>query len=87
MNDTPEHILKKQFELYNSLSSEEKIKHLFDLTILSRKIITNRIKEEFPDISEPELKIELFKRFYRTDFDTETMGKIEYYLRNKNLQN
>lgn len=86
MNDTPEYILKKQFELYNSLPSEEKIKHLFDLTILSRQIISNRIKEEFPGISEPELNIELFKRFYRTDFDTETMKKIELFLRNKNLQ-
>ena len=44
MNDTPDHILKKQFEICNSKTIQEKINGLFELTELSRTIIKNRIK-------------------------------------------
>lgn len=84
MTDTPENILQKQFEIYNSLSVKEKFENLFDLTELSRQIIINRIREEFPGISELELKIELFKRFYKTYFDEAAIKKITDYFRTRN---
>ncbi len=88
MNDTPKHILKKQFEIINSIPLREKLLNLFELTELSRTIIENRIKEKHPDISEIDLKIELFRCFYKYDFDEAKMNKIiysmrEYYYRNK----
>jgi hypothetical protein len=46
------------------------------MTELSRTIIRNRIKEKNPGISEVDLKIELFKTFYRSDFDDETLKLI-----------
>lgn len=88
MNDTPKHILKKQFEIINSIPLKERLLNLFELTELSRKIIENKIKEKNPDISDIDLKIELFRSFYKYDFDEAKMNEIinnmrEYHCRNK----
>lgn len=76
MNDTPKHILKKQFEIIHSKPLSERIKGLFEMTELSRKIILNQLKLKNPELTEIELKIELFKTFYRSDFDMEALNKI-----------
>ncbi len=76
MNDTPHHILVKQFEIINSKPLKERLLNLFEMTELSRTIIQNRIKQKFPHLSEIDLKIELFKTFYRFDFDTNTLNRI-----------
>lgn len=81
MNDTPEYILKKQFEIVNSRTQKEKIESLFELTDLSRAIIQNRIKEKYPGISNIELKVELFKTFYRFDFNQATLNEIANHFR------
>ena len=76
MNDTPKYILRKQYEIISAKPLKERIKGLFELTELSRKIIRNRIKNKFPGISETDLKIELFRIFYKQDFDKETLARI-----------
>lgn len=76
MIDTPEHILQKQFEIFMENPFREWLFSIFELTDLSRKIIQNRIKKENPDISEADLKAELFKTFYRYDFENESLEKI-----------
>ena len=76
MNDTPKYILQKQYEIISAKPLKERIKGLFELTELSRKIIRNRIKNKFPGISETDLKIELFRIFYKQDFDKETLARI-----------
>ncbi len=86
MNDTPKHIRQKQFDIINSKSLRERIEGLFEMTELSRKIILNQIHQKNPELNEIELKIELFKAFYRFDFDNETLSRIcddmkEYLIR------
>jgi len=76
MNDTPKYIKQKQFEIIMAKPLKERIKELFEMTELSRKIIQNRIKVKNPDISEIDLKVELFKTFYRFDFEKETLNQI-----------
>lgn len=76
MNDTPKHILQKQYEIIAKLPLHERLIQVFDLTELSREMIKDRIKAENPMISEADLHIELFKVFYRNDFDTETLNQI-----------
>lgn len=76
MNDTPKHILEKQFEIIYSKPLQEKILHLFDLTELSRKLIESQLKEKNPHFSEIELKIELFKCFYKYEFKSEKLREI-----------
>lgn len=76
MNDTPKHILQKQFEIIYAKPLKERIAGLFEMTELSRNIILNQLKIKNPELSEIDLKIELFKKFYKFDFDDETLNKI-----------
>jgi hypothetical protein len=81
MNDTPKHIIKKQFEIIYSKPLHERVNSVFEMTELSREIIRNRIKEKNPEISENDLKVELFKTFYRFDFDNDTLNLIAENMR------
>lgn len=76
MNDTTRDIYKKQFEIIESQPLGKRIKNLFEMTELSREIIKNRIKEANPNITETELRVEIFKTFYRQDFDSITLDQI-----------
>jgi hypothetical protein len=82
MNDTPKEILKKQFEIIYSKPLKERINGVFEMTELSRKIIKGRIKEKNPDISDIDLKVELFKVFYRFDFEEDELNRIATQMRN-----
>jgi len=81
MNDTPEEILRKQFEIVASKSLKEKIQNLFEMTELSRRIIQNRIRSNNPGISDTELQVETFKIFYRFDYDKRTLDQIANSIR------
>ena len=76
MNDTPEELRRKQFEIMMAIPEEVRIRQLFEMTELSRKIIEGRIRAANPEISPTELKVEVFKTFYRSDFDDQTMQRI-----------
>lgn len=76
MNDTPKYIQQIQFEIIIAKPLKERLNGLFELTELSQKIIINRIKTKMPDISEIDLKVELFKIFYKFDYDKETLNRI-----------
>lgn len=76
MNDTPKYIQQKQFDIIIAKPLKERLNGLFEMTELSRKIIQNRIQTKKPDISEIDLKVELFKVFYRFDYDIETLNRI-----------
>ena len=76
MNDTSQDILQKQFEIVMAKPLKSRFAGLFEMTDLSRKIIENRIKAKNPKISETELKVELFKVFYQSDFDRHSLEQI-----------
>lgn len=88
MNDTPKYVLRKQFEIIYAKPLKERINGIFEMTELSRKIIQNQIHSKRPELSEIELKVELFKTFYRFDFNAETLsliaGKMKQFLLNEN---
>jgi hypothetical protein len=81
MNDTPKYILQKQFEIIFAKPLKDKIAGLFEMTELSRNMILNQLKQKNPELSEIDLKIELFKKFYKFDFDNETLDKIAEKMR------
>lgn len=87
MNDTPKYIQQKQFEIIIAKPLKERLNGLFEMTELSRKIIQNRIRTKMPDISEIDLKVELFKAFYMSDYDKDTLNRIAENMRqwNRNL--
>ena len=76
MNDTPRYILQKQFEIIYAKPLKERLDGLFEMTELSRKIIQNQLVTKQPELTEIEIKIELFKAFYRFDFDKQTLNHI-----------
>lgn len=76
MNDTPESIRIKQFEIVNSIPLKRRITMLFDLTELSMQLIRNRLKQTNPGLSEPQIKKELFKIMYKSDFDIDTLNGL-----------
>lgn len=76
MNDTPKHIALKQFEIFYAKPLKDKIAGIFELTELSRSIILNQLRIKNPHLSDIDLKIELFKAFYKFDFDKAVLNKI-----------
>ena len=60
MNDTKKDILQKQFDTISQIPLNERLNGLFEMTELSRRIIQNRIISGNPNISEVDLKVELF---------------------------
>jgi len=53
---------------------------------LSRKIIQHQILAKHPGMNKNELQVELFKVFYRCDFDEETLNRIAESMRKFLLQ-
>lgn len=82
MNDTPEHMAKKQFEIIAAKPLEERLRMGFEMIEMSRGIIKSRIKEKNPGMSDMDLKAELFKTFYRFDFEEDELKRISEHLRN-----
>lgn len=82
MDDTSKDIRKKQFEIIMKKPLKERLEGLFEMTELSRAIIQNRIKAKNPGISEIDLKTELFRIFYRSDYDNDTLQIITKQMRN-----
>ena len=76
MSDTPRSVLQKQFEIIYAKPLKERLIGLFEMTELSRKIIQNQIMLKQPELTDIEVQIELFKTFYRFDFDKETLNRI-----------
>ena len=76
MNDTSRDILQKQYEIVMAKPLKRRLDGLFEMTDLSRKIIQNRIIAKNPKISEIELKVEMFKVFYQSDFDEHLLNQI-----------
>ncbi len=76
MNDTPEHIHKKQVEIMLAKSQAERF--LMGLQMMEdvREIVINSIKNERPGISEKELKIEFIKRYYKNDLSEEYLNDV-----------
>lgn len=76
MNDTSRDILQKQYEIVMAKPLKRRLDGLFEMTDLSRKIIQNRIIAKNPKIPEIELKVEMFKVFYQSDFDEHLLNQI-----------
>ncbi len=76
MNDTSRDIRQKQFEIVMAKPLKRRLEALFEMTDLSRKIMQNRIIAKNPKISEVELKVELFKVFYQSEFDEHSLQQI-----------
>lgn len=76
MNDTSPKMRKKQLEVIHAKTSSERAMMGIDMIDSVKKIVTNSIRNKHPEYSELELRIAVFKRYYKKDFSPEQMEKI-----------
>lgn len=76
MNDTTIEMRKKQLEIIFSKTPKERFMLGVEIINSVRTIVENSIKLENPGISEIELKIAVFKRYYSKDFSENELNKI-----------
>ena len=73
MNDTTIQMQRKQFEIYQSKSIDEKFRMLTDMMEFGINQTQATLKKWYPMKSELELQIEFVKIYYRDDFNSERM--------------
>ena len=89
MTDTTEFIRKKQIEIF--LSKSEKDKWHLGLGMIDEVwySVKRSILIENPNLTEAELIVELFKRYYKNDFPISQLDKIAqnllFYHQEKNI--
>ena len=90
MTDTSEEIITKQREIFYSKTTTERFKICEDLINLGNLMLKNSIRKKTPLISETELQIKIFKRFYKDSFTKNELNKIivamREFLNKKNIK-
>jgi len=76
MKDTPENIIQKQREIIHSKSPDERFMMGVEMINFGRMMVESSIRQSNPHISEIDLKVETFKRYYSQSFDPEEMNEI-----------
>lgn len=80
MRDTTPEITNKMCEMMSLKSPTERIRIGGAMYETSRYLIIRAILEENPQISEADLRKEIFIKFYGNDFDLIQQGKIIKHL-------
>ncbi len=81
MNDTDPRIEKIYSDMMKLKSGAEKLKMGCSMFSTSKKLIEAGIRHRNPDISDIDLKIEVFLKLYGDDFDDKQKEKIIAHLR------
>jgi hypothetical protein len=76
MTDTHSNIYIKQLEIFLSKSDSERFQACEDLMIFGRKIIESAIIQDNNNLSDVDLKVEVFKRCYADQFPAEELKRI-----------
>ncbi|MCD4795211.1 MAG: hypothetical protein K8R54_18405 [Bacteroidales bacterium] len=92
MLDTTDEIIQKQRKIIFSKTASERFIIGVELINFGRIVVESNIKQVTPDISEIDLKIAVFKRYYKNFFSNEELKKIinsmkNYYKDKKSLSN
>ena len=74
--DTPDHIRKLQNEIFLKNSLPRRFELGFQMIESVKKIVENSIRLKNPQISDIDLKVEVFERFYKNDFSEEKKEDI-----------
>ena len=76
MTDTSPEIEQIQLKIMLSKSESERFRIGDELNAFGRKVLESSIRQEYPGISEIDLKIELFKRCYSLYYSADELKKI-----------
>lgn len=76
MTDTSDFIYQKQFDIIFSKSPKERFLMGFEMIESVKRIVENSIRREKPGISNLDLRVAVFKRYYQNDFSPLQLEKI-----------
>ncbi len=76
MLDTSDNIIQKQREIFFAKTANERFLIGVETIVFGRIIVENSIKQSKTNISELELKIAVFKRYYKNVFSKDELDKI-----------
>ena len=76
MNDTTPEMAKKQAAIMLSKTPSERFMAGIEMIDCTRQMVEESIKREYENISELELKKQVFLRYYSTDFTDEQIEAI-----------
>lgn len=80
MHDTTPEMKKKFHEMMMAKSPIERLEMGLSMHAFSKKMVISAILRDNPDISEVDLKKQIFLKFYKNDFDPVEREKILQHL-------
>lgn len=81
MQDTSPEMQKKQYEIYFSLPLEERVRQGIEMIDVGIMIVENSIKNQYPNLSSVDLKIEKLKRLYKNDLSETVIKRVIQHFR------
>jgi hypothetical protein len=81
MTDTTFEITTKQLEILLSKSESERFRIGDELNTFGRKVVESLIRQNYPGISEIDVKIEVFKRCYSALYPPDELDRIVLSMR------
>lgn len=82
MKDTTPEMQKKQAAITALMTPQERFMQGVEMIDYVRMVVENSIKAQNPTISEIELKIQVFIRYYKKDFTPQKLEEIILWFRN-----
>jgi len=76
MTDTTRGISRIQFEIMLSKTETERFIIGDEIVLFGRRVVESSIRQKYPEISDTDLKIEVFKRCYSSFFSPDELQKI-----------
>jgi hypothetical protein len=86
MNDTPDHIRKKQREIWFSKPLEERMRLGLELIQEVNQQIEDRIRAQNPTFSEGEIRAEFVRQMYKDELSEEYLEGVTQWILEKYSQ-
>ncbi len=86
MSDTPDHIKKKQREIWFSKPQEERMRLSLELIQEVNEQIDYRIRTQNPNFSEGEIRVEFIRQMYKDDLSPEYLAAVSQWVLEKYSQ-
>lgn len=81
MTDTPPDVDAAFTAMFATLTPTERVRMMSEMFDTARRILIAGIRDEQPDISDTELKVQIFLRTYRDDYSPGERDRIIAHIR------
>lgn len=84
MNDTTPEMWKKQHEIMLAMPVRQRFMEGADMIDFTRILVENGIRKQNPGISDLDMKMAVFKKYYKNDFTEEQLNDIFLFFKANN---